>query len=102
MNFWNSIYAALQPPKESHYYTTLYKKKLKMNRLLILFLLFSTVTFSQENKAYYFSLEEAVTFALDSNYTAINARRDMAKALKQKWETTGQGLPQINADIQYM
>lgn len=73
-----------------------------MNRLLILFLLMSATLFSQENKSYYFSLEEAVTFALDSNYTAINARRDMAKALKQKWETTAQGLPQINADIQYM
>lgn len=72
-----------------------------MNRIIILFLLISITSFSQEKKTYYFNLEEAITFALDSNYTSINARRDMAKALKQKWETTAQGLPQINADVSY-
>ncbi|WGK65633.1 TolC family protein [Croceiramulus getboli] len=50
---------------------------------------------------YSFNLEEAIAFAIDSNYTAINARRDIAKALKQKWETTATGLPQINANIDY-
>lgn len=69
--------------------------------ILISLLLISTLGFSQENKTHYFSLEEAVSFALDSNYTAINARRDMAKALKQKWETTAQGLPQISANVSY-
>src|SRR5690606_41106059 len=38
---------------------------------------------------------------LDSNYTSINARRDIAKAIKQKWETTAQGLPQIDGNISY-
>ena len=57
--------------------------------------------FSQEKKEYDFSLEEAVSFALDSNYTSINARRDIAKAIKQKWETTAQGLPQIDGNISY-
>ncbi|MCH9660256.1 MAG: TolC family protein [Bacteroidetes bacterium] len=56
---------------------------------------------SQAQERYSFSLEEAITFALDSNYTAINARRDIAKAIKQKWETTASGLPQINAEIGY-
>ena len=50
---------------------------------------------------YSFTLEEAVTFALDSNRTSINARRDIAKALKQKWETTAMGLPQIDGNISY-
>jgi outer membrane protein TolC len=54
--------------------------------------------FSQQ---YTFTLEEAVNFALDSNYTALNARRDMAIALKQKWETTATGLPQISGSIGY-
>jgi outer membrane protein TolC len=60
-----------------------------------------TVGFSQQPKAYNFSLEEAVTFALDSNYASINARRDIAKAIKQKWETTATGLPQIDGSINY-
>lgn len=65
------------------------------------FLLFSATGFSQEKKEYVFSLEEAISFALDSNYTSINARRDIAKAIKQKWETTAQGLPQIDGNISY-
>ncbi len=68
--------------------------------LIISFLLLSISAFSQK-KPYTFSLEEAVTFALDSNYSSINARRDIAKAIKQKWETTAQGLPQIDGNISY-
>lgn len=56
---------------------------------------------AQKSQAYSFTMEEAVTFALDSNYTALNARRDIAKALKQKWETTATGLPQISGNISY-
>jgi outer membrane protein TolC len=65
------------------------------------FILLTSLGFSQEKKQYTFSLEEAVTFALDSNYTSINARRDIAKAIKQKWETTAQGLPQIDGNVSY-
>lgn len=64
-------------------------------------MLLSVVGSAQQKEAYSFTLEEAITFAIDSNYTAINARRDIAKALKQKWETTATGLPQISADIAY-
>ncbi|GAB5401110.1 MAG: TolC family protein [Aureisphaera sp.] len=55
----------------------------------------------QAQNDYRFSLEEAISFALDSNYTAINARKDIAKAIKQKWETTATGLPQISAEVSY-
>lgn len=61
----------------------------------------ATLAQAQASKTYSFSLEEAITFALDSNYTAINARRDIAKAIKQKWETTATGLPQIDATVNY-
>ncbi|MFT6415352.1 MAG: outer membrane protein TolC [Dokdonia sp.] len=54
---------------------------------------------AQEKRS--FSLEEAVTFALDSNYTAINSQRDIAIAIKKKWETTATGLPQITGLIDY-
>jgi len=47
------------------------------------------------------TLNEAIDYALENNYQAINARRDIAAALKQKWETTATGLPQINGQGQY-
>ncbi len=72
------------------------------NLTLISFtLLFSFAAFGQQKKDYSFSLEEAISFAVDSSYTAINARRDIAKAIKQKWETTAAGLPQINGGLSY-
>lgn len=74
-----------------------------MNKYILVFsfIFFSSLGFSQEKKEYSFSLEEAIIFALDSNYTSINARRDIAKAIKQKWETTAMGLPQIDGNISY-
>lgn len=68
---------------------------------ILTFVLVAGIATAQNPKSYSFNLEEAVTFALDSNYTALNARRDIAKAIKQKWETTASGLPQISADIGY-
>lgn len=56
---------------------------------------------AQTERDYQFTLEEAINFALDSNYTAINSRRDIAKAIKQKWETTATGLPQLSANLAY-
>ncbi len=49
-----------------------------------------------------FSLDEAIAFALENSYTAINARRDVAKAIKKKWEVTSAGLPQVNGEIGYV
>ncbi len=72
------------------------------NLFLILgVLLLTTTAYAQEPKRYSFNLEEAVSFAIDSNYQTINARRDIAKALKQKWETTATGLPQISGAVSY-
>ncbi|WP_299894730.1 TolC family protein [uncultured Aquimarina sp.] len=71
---------------------------------LCFFSLFITFSFAQQTPAssqYSFSLDEAIEFALENSYQSINARRDVAKALKQKWETTATGLPQINAAIDY-
>jgi outer membrane protein TolC len=48
-----------------------------------------------------FSLEEAIQFALEHNYNAINASRDLVDAQKQKWETIATGLPQIDGSIIY-
>lgn len=48
-----------------------------------------------------FSLEEAINFALEHNYKAINADRDLTDAQKQKWATIASGLPQISGAINY-
>lgn len=71
---------------------------------LCFFSLFITFSFAQGTPAssqYSFTLDEAIEFALENNYRSINARRDVAKALKQKWETTAAGLPQIDGAIDY-
>lgn len=68
--------------------------------IIISITLFSTMGFTQERE-YSFTLDQAVEFALDSSYTAINSRREVAKSIKQKWETTAQGLPQINGVVDY-
>ncbi|WP_417363307.1 TolC family protein [Galbibacter sp.] len=68
--------------------------------IIISITLCTTLGFSQQ-RDYSFTLEEAVEFALDSSYTAVNSRREIAKALKSKWETTAAGLPQINGVVDY-
>lgn len=67
-------------------------------------LITTTILAQQEppaSSAYSFTLEEAIEFALENSYQSINARRDVAKALKRKWEATADGLPQINAAVTY-
>jgi outer membrane protein len=69
--------------------------------IFILLVTLSGVTLAQNNTRYSFTLQEAISVALDSNYSSINARRDIAKALQQKWEATAAGLPQINGNLSY-
>ncbi|EDM45595.1 outer membrane protein [unidentified eubacterium SCB49] len=74
----------------------MYKSLLSISLFLV-----ALTGYSQQKQTYSFNLEEAIAFAIDSNYTAINARRDMAIALKQKWETTASGLPQVSGSVSY-
>ncbi|WP_108868115.1 TolC family protein [Aquimarina aquimarini] len=73
--------------------------------LICLGWLYATTVLAQQqppaNSSYSFTLDEAIEFALEHSYQSINARRDVAKALKKKWETTADGLPQLNASIDY-
>ena len=68
--------------------------------ILALFFTIPIVLVSQEQKTL-FSLEEAIAYALEHNYQAINASRDMVDAQKQKWETIATGLPQISGAVTY-
>lgn len=67
---------------------------------IITLLLAPLVLWAQEPPHSY-SLDEAITFALENNYSAVNASRDMDDAVKQKWEVIADGLPQINAAVNY-
>ena len=70
--------------------------------ILTLLLLFSLFSVAQEKKeSYNFSLKQAIEHAIQKNYTAINANRDIEAAKKKKWETTTIGLPQLNANVNY-
>lgn len=69
-------------------------------KILLLALLLSNWSYGQE-QTYTFTLEEAITFALENNYSVINADRDVLDAQKQKWETIATGLPQITGAIGY-
>ena len=69
--------------------------------LFILFLSVTALAQEPELKTYSFTLEEAIEFALENNYSAINSDRDLVDARKQKWETIADGLPQINGSVSY-
>ncbi len=71
------------------------------NKLILICFLWITSNALAQEKSYAFSMEEAISFALDSNYTALNSRRDVAIAIKKKWETTATGLPQLNGKVSY-
>ena len=71
-------------------------------KIVILILLFAGFVQAQEEKKNYsFSLQEAIEYAIQNNYKAINANRDIEAAKQKKWETTASGLPQINAGLDY-
>ncbi|MFD2587249.1 TolC family protein [Croceitalea marina] len=71
-----------------------------LTKLLFIQLVWSVPLMAQE-KDNSFSLDEAVAYALEHNYEAINAGRDLVDAQKQKWETIATGLPQIEGAVSY-
>lgn len=73
-----------------------------MRRLLLfIFLISAGIQAQQPETGYSFSLEEAIRFGLENNYSSVNAQRDIDIAIKQKWEIIAQGLPQLSATTDY-
>ncbi|WP_081210425.1 TolC family protein [Salegentibacter sediminis] len=73
-----------------------------MRRLFLLIFLISAGIQAQEiENGYSFSLEEAIRFGLENNYSSVNAQKDIDIAIKQKWEIIAQGLPQLSATTDY-
>ena len=73
---------------------------MKTYRLFLILFTASFFGFSQDAPLGY-TLNEAIAYALENNYSALNADRDIIDAQKQKWETIASGLPQISADLNY-
>lgn len=69
--------------------------------LMLVLLAYSTKAQETTTQNYTFSLEEAIVYGLENNYSAKNSSRDIAIALKQKWEIIAQGLPQISGKVDY-
>ncbi len=74
---------------------------MKYYKCLLLLSCILSLTINAQQKKYKLSLQEAIEFALDSSYTSQNANREVAKAIKQKWETAAIGLPQISGNVNY-
>ncbi|MEP3838361.1 MAG: TolC family protein [Algibacter sp.] len=71
------------------------------NKLILIFsCLCSLILFSQEEKRS-FSLQEAIVYGEQNNRTIKNADLTILAAEHTVWETTAQGLPQINGEIDY-
>lgn len=65
-------------------------------------MLFSLLEAQDKKENNSFSLQQAIDYALEHNYSAINANRDIASAKQKKWETTASGLPQISGSASYL
>ena len=72
---------------------------MKKTILLVFAIMLSINLSAQESNS--LSLEEAIDYALENSYSAINASRDIEAARMKKWETTTIGLPHISATIDY-
>ncbi|MDF0714596.1 TolC family protein [Muricauda sp. 334s03] len=72
-----------------------------MRKTLISLLLILPWLASAQDTIPSLSLDQAITYALEHNYSSINAERDILDAQKQKWETIATGLPQINGAVSY-
>lgn len=70
-------------------------------RFILIFIFILSVKGHAQDQPESFSLEEAISYALEHNYSVINANRDIIDAQKQKWETIADGLPQVNGALSY-
>ncbi|MDP2724615.1 MAG: TolC family protein [Bacteroidales bacterium] len=73
-------------------------KIIKINLIILLFILANSLMAQQIRT---FSLQEAISFAMENNYTLINSQMDVETARYKVKESTAIGLPQIDASVNY-
>jgi outer membrane protein len=76
---------------------------MKKQIIILLVMAHSALLLAQQEGAdtLYFTLDEAVSFAMENNLNAQNARLDVDAADQRVWETAATGLPQISASANY-
>lgn len=76
---------------------------MKKQIISLLFMAHAAFLMAQQDSVdtLYFSLDEAVFFAVKNNLNAQNARLDVDAADQRVWETAATGLPQISASANY-
>ncbi|MDT0620715.1 TolC family protein [Croceitalea vernalis] len=72
-----------------------------MRTIILLLVIAPSLFWTAQSQEKGYSLDEAIAYALEHNYSVINAERDIIDAQKQKWETIATGLPQISGAIGY-
>jgi outer membrane protein len=72
-------------------------------RFIILtgFLVFAIHPVKSQDTIRQFSLREAQDYALENNYSHLNANLDIESARKEVWATTAIGLPQVSGTVNY-
>ena len=71
------------------------------HKLVFIFSFLLSLHITAQEQPTRLSLQEAIDYAIQNNTSAKNAALDIDAAVKQKWETTAIGLPQINAKVDY-
>lgn len=76
---------------------------MKKQIIFLLLLAHASLMVAQQKSAdtLFFSLNEAVLFAMENNLNAKNARLDVDAADQRVWETAATGLPQVSASVNY-
>lgn len=76
---------------------------MKLVHTFLLFYVSSALLWSQEAQqdTLYFSLSRSLEFAMEHNLNAENSRLEVDIADQRVWETAAQGLPQVDASVNY-
>lgn len=72
-----------------------------MKKWIAILLLLSPLAMTKAQETLRFSLEEAIAYAMENNYTVRNAQLDIETAEEQKREATSFGLPQVDGAVDY-
>jgi outer membrane protein TolC len=76
---------------------------MKKQIIFLLIMTHATILLGQQEEAdtLYFSMDEALSFAMENNLNAKNASLDVEAADQRVWETVATGLPQVSASVNY-
>ena len=68
---------------------------------LFFFIIFIGIIANAQNFPNSLTLDEAIEYGINNNFSVKNANREIEKAQKDRWSTIAIGLPQIYAEVNY-